>query len=85
MKSQSPYRVNMFVTISRRAFKDDNHLVSIPLSGQYVCNELKKELRVAGRATVSIPLSGQYVCNRIENISSVNDLSLNPLIGSICL
>ena len=37
-KSQSPYRVNMFVTLFTQKIYQLIGRVSIPLSGQYVCN-----------------------------------------------
>ena len=68
----------MFVT-NKIVKIEENEFVSIPLPGQYVCNQ---ELRVAGRATlkVSIPLPGQYVCNFtiIEKIIKIDEESQSP-------
>ena len=63
--SQSPYRVNMFVTdIMIENIEYMTEIVSIPLSGQYVCNRMTEKMeRVLVNFKVSIPLSGQYVCN----------------------
>ena len=36
--------------------------VSIPLAGQYVCNEIE-DIEEEFEEEVSIPLAGQYVCN----------------------
>ena len=57
--------------------------VSIPLSGQLVCNITSSKTQ---QIEVSIPLSGQLVCNQ-ERILRDNKFSdgLNPLIGSIGL
>ena len=44
MESQSPYRVNMFV-IKDDTKTDDDTKVSIPLSGQYVCNDGNRKNR----------------------------------------
>ncbi len=37
-KSQSPYRVGMFVMLEHKVYEAIKGKVSIPLSGRYVCN-----------------------------------------------
>ena len=47
--------------------------VSIPLSGQLVCNLIRKTISAYPYESVSIPLSGQLVCNcfKIGNSSVI--------------
>ena len=52
----------MFVTIVIELSEIDA-IVSIPLSGQYVCNLIRVDNINSVNELVSIPLSGQYVCN----------------------
>ena len=60
--------------------------VSIPLSGQLVCNFSLKDINEnINFKSVSIPLSGQLVCNKYADDLIKLVEGLNPLIGSIGL
>ncbi len=78
VKSQSPYRVGMFV-ICRKRYESFGK-VSIPLSGRYVCNQYCKENGI--NLLVSIPLSGRYVCNLDKMLSKKKGQAVSiPLSG----
>ena len=75
----------MFVTPHIIYKEERTGRVSIPLAGQYVCNNTKIET-VNTTLTVSIPLAGQYVCNTGREVPNQFIIEgLNPLSGSICL